>query len=153
MADFVGGQLQTTLAVLAPSGRHVSTVDNTVEQHGGQWIWVRPEGSKLGELATLATRGVLALDVPRQLRWRKSGPRSTRAVAVTLVASLWSFLSISSRVRNSSESHRHVRPDQRAFNSPRRDNPVATVTLAPWVLRGRCRDMDHSHCEKASGES
>ena len=39
VADFVGGQLQTTLAVLAPGGRHVSTVDNTVEQHGGQLIW------------------------------------------------------------------------------------------------------------------
>ena len=39
VADFVGGQLQTTLAVLAPGGRHVSIVDNTVEQHGGQLIW------------------------------------------------------------------------------------------------------------------
>ena len=73
VADFVGGQLQTTLAVLAPGGRHVSTADNTVEQHGGQWIWVRPDGSKLAELATLTKRGVLTVEVAQTFTLEEAG--------------------------------------------------------------------------------
>ncbi|WP_431902581.1 NADP-dependent oxidoreductase [Nonomuraea sp. bgisy101] len=63
VADFVGGQLETTLAVLAEGGRHVSIADNTVEQHGGHWIWVRPDGAKLAELAEMADRGALTVEV------------------------------------------------------------------------------------------
>lgn len=63
VADFVGGQLDTTLAVLAPGGRHASIADPTVEQHGGTWIWVRPDGAKLAELAELADRGKLTVEV------------------------------------------------------------------------------------------
>ncbi|WP_067799154.1 NADP-dependent oxidoreductase [Actinomadura formosensis] len=63
VADFAGGQLDTTLAVLAPGGRHVSAADNTVEEHGGHWIWVRPDGAKLAELARLADRGALTVEV------------------------------------------------------------------------------------------
>jgi NADPH:quinone reductase-like Zn-dependent oxidoreductase len=63
VADFVGGQLDTTLAVLASGGRHVSIADNTVEQHGGHWIWVRPDGAKLAELADMADRGALKVEV------------------------------------------------------------------------------------------
>lgn len=63
VADFVGGQLETTLAVLAPGGRHVSIADNTVEQHGGHWIWVRPDGAKLAELGALADQGKLTVEV------------------------------------------------------------------------------------------
>ncbi len=63
VADFVGGQLDATLAVLAGGGRHVSVADNTVDEHGGHWIWVRPDGAKLAELARLADRGALAVEV------------------------------------------------------------------------------------------
>ncbi|WP_436772683.1 NADP-dependent oxidoreductase [Yinghuangia sp. YIM S09857] len=63
VADFVGGQLETTLAVLAPDGRHASIADNTVEQHGGSWIWVRPDGAKLAELGELVDRGKLRVEV------------------------------------------------------------------------------------------
>lgn len=63
VADFVGGQLDTTLAVLAEGGRHVSVADNTVDQHGGHWIWVRPSGAKLAELAAMADRGALTVEV------------------------------------------------------------------------------------------
>lgn len=63
VADLVGGQVSTTLAVLAKGGRHVSIADNTVEQHGGQWIWTRPSAAKLTELAELAERGVLTIEV------------------------------------------------------------------------------------------
>ncbi|NDU72332.1 zinc-binding dehydrogenase [Actinomadura sp. DSM 109109] len=63
VADFVGGQLDTTLAVLAENGRHVSIADNTVGEHGGHWIWVRPSGAKLAELAAMADRGALSVEV------------------------------------------------------------------------------------------
>ncbi|UGQ12721.1 NADP-dependent oxidoreductase [Yinghuangia sp. ASG 101] len=63
VADFVGGQLDVTRAVLTPNGRHVSTADNTVDQHGGHWVWVRPDGTKLAELAALADRGALTVEV------------------------------------------------------------------------------------------
>ncbi|MFJ2580886.1 NADP-dependent oxidoreductase [Kitasatospora aureofaciens] len=63
VADFVNGQLETTLAVLADGGRHVSVADPAVTQHGGAWIWVRPDGSALAELAALADRGALTVEV------------------------------------------------------------------------------------------
>jgi NADPH:quinone reductase-like Zn-dependent oxidoreductase len=63
VADCVGGQVGTTLAVLADKGRHVSVADPAVEEHGGHWIWVRPDGGKLAELAGLAERGLLTVDV------------------------------------------------------------------------------------------
>ncbi len=63
VADFVGGQLETTLAVLAGGGKHVSVADNTVDEHGGHWIWVRPSGGKLADLARLADRGALKVEM------------------------------------------------------------------------------------------
>jgi NADPH:quinone reductase-like Zn-dependent oxidoreductase len=63
VADFVGGQLDTTLAVLAPGGRHVSIADPSVGQHGGEWLWVRPDGAKLAELAALVDAGKLKVEV------------------------------------------------------------------------------------------
>jgi NADPH:quinone reductase-like Zn-dependent oxidoreductase len=63
VADLVGGQLDVTLAVLAAGGRHVSIADNTVGRHGGHWIWVRPSGAKLAQLAALADRGALGVEV------------------------------------------------------------------------------------------
>ncbi|WP_030231104.1 NADP-dependent oxidoreductase [Streptomyces sp. NRRL S-350] len=63
VADFVGGQLETTLAVLADGGRHVSVADPVVEQHGGHWIWVRPDGAELADLAAAVDRGALTVEV------------------------------------------------------------------------------------------
>ncbi|WP_436791452.1 NADP-dependent oxidoreductase [Yinghuangia sp. YIM S10712] len=63
VADFVGGQLDTTLAVLAPGGRHISIADNTVDRQGGHWVWVRPDGARLAALADLADRGALTVEV------------------------------------------------------------------------------------------
>ncbi|MCM6775212.1 NADP-dependent oxidoreductase [Nocardia sp. CDC159] len=65
VADFVGGQIDTTLAVLAEHGRHASIADAEVEKHGGLVIWVRPDGAKLTELAELAERGALTVQVAR----------------------------------------------------------------------------------------
>jgi NADPH:quinone reductase-like Zn-dependent oxidoreductase len=63
VADFVGGQLETTLAVLAPEGRHASIADPSVAQHGGHVLWVRPNGAKLAEVAALAEQGTLTVEV------------------------------------------------------------------------------------------
>lgn len=61
--DCVGGQVETTLAVLADGGRHVSIADPAVIRHGGRWIWVRPDGAALTELAYLVDRGLLTVEV------------------------------------------------------------------------------------------
>jgi NADPH:quinone reductase-like Zn-dependent oxidoreductase len=53
VADFVGGNLEATLAVLAEGGRHASIADSEAEKHGGTWMWVSPIGADLQELADL----------------------------------------------------------------------------------------------------
>ncbi|WP_168199767.1 NADP-dependent oxidoreductase [Citricoccus sp. SGAir0253] len=69
VADFSGaeGVLGTTLAVLRPGGRHVSIADPAVLEHGGRWIWVRPDGPGLAHLLRLVDRGELAVHVDRVL--------------------------------------------------------------------------------------
>ena len=63
VADFVGGNLESTLAVLAEGGRHASIADSEVEQHGGQWMWVSPVGADLQKLADMADSGKLRVEV------------------------------------------------------------------------------------------
>lgn len=63
IADCVGNQLETTLAVLGAGGRHASIADGAVTDHGGHLIWVRPSGALLAELAELAQRGALRVEV------------------------------------------------------------------------------------------
>lgn len=53
VADFVGGVLDVTTTVLAPQGRHASIADPEVLDAGGAWVWVRPDGAALSELAAL----------------------------------------------------------------------------------------------------
>ncbi|MEU6235902.1 NADP-dependent oxidoreductase [Kitasatospora sp. NPDC047058] len=73
VADFVGGQLETTLAVLADGGRHVSVADPTAERHGGHWIWVRPDGAALAALAAMADRGALTVEVADTFPLERTG--------------------------------------------------------------------------------
>ena len=63
VADFVGGQLETTLAVLSPGGSHVSITDGAVAEHGGRIIWVRVDGSETARLGELVERGQLRVEV------------------------------------------------------------------------------------------
>ncbi|MEU6892584.1 NADP-dependent oxidoreductase [Streptomyces sp. NPDC046557] len=63
VADFVGGVLDVTRAVLVDGGRHASITDHTVLGAGGQWIWVRPVASDLAELGRLADSGLLTVPV------------------------------------------------------------------------------------------
>lgn len=65
VADFAGGNLEATLAVLADGGRHASIADGDVEQHGGTWMWVSPVGTQLQELADLADSRGLRVEVAR----------------------------------------------------------------------------------------
>ncbi len=63
VADFVGGVLDVTTAVLAPGGRHASIADGSVVTAGGASMWVRPDGRDLTRLGELADAGVLAVPV------------------------------------------------------------------------------------------
>jgi NADPH:quinone reductase-like Zn-dependent oxidoreductase len=63
VADFVGGQLETTLAVLRDGGRHASVAQASVAEHGGSWVWVRPDGAALAQLTELADAGSLTVEV------------------------------------------------------------------------------------------
>lgn len=65
VADFVGGQLDTTLAVLREGGRHASVADGAVEEHGGHAVWVRPLGAETARLAALVDEGRLTVEVSR----------------------------------------------------------------------------------------
>lgn len=63
VADFVGGQLETTLAVLREGGAHASVADHTVAEHGGRYVWVRPDGAETARLVDLAQQGKLTVEV------------------------------------------------------------------------------------------
>lgn len=65
VADFAGGNLEATLAVLANGGRHASIADGDVEQHGGTWMWVSPVGTQLQELADLVDSRGFRVEVAR----------------------------------------------------------------------------------------
>lgn len=63
VADFVGGVLDVTLAVLRDGGTHASIADRTVMQHGGHYIWVRPSAIDLDRLTAMVENGSLTVDV------------------------------------------------------------------------------------------
>ncbi|KOU42327.1 alcohol dehydrogenase [Streptomyces sp. WM4235] len=65
VADFVGGVLDVTKAVLAPGGRHASIADPDVLGADGQWMWVRPVGDDLAALGGLADTGRLGVTVAK----------------------------------------------------------------------------------------
>ncbi|MCQ4318261.1 NADP-dependent oxidoreductase [Stutzerimonas zhaodongensis] len=62
VADFIGGVLPITQAVLRDGGRHASIVDDSVQEAGGHYIWVRPSAEDLQVLAGMAAEG--RLEVP-----------------------------------------------------------------------------------------
>ncbi|WP_166970339.1 NADP-dependent oxidoreductase [Brevibacterium atlanticum] len=63
VVDFVGDQLETTLAVLTEGGAHASVADPAVAEHGGRYIWVRPDGSETARLGQLVDEGRLTVEV------------------------------------------------------------------------------------------
>ena len=63
VADFVGGVLDTTLAVLKQGGRHGSIADASVADAGGLSMWVRPNAEDLTALGELVDQGALTVPV------------------------------------------------------------------------------------------
>ncbi|GAA4379763.1 NADP-dependent oxidoreductase [Paeniglutamicibacter cryotolerans] len=63
VADFIGGVLDQTLAVLDAEGRHASVADLTVVAHGGRNIWVRPDARELDRLSALVEQGKLSIEI------------------------------------------------------------------------------------------
>ncbi|MGA9715787.1 MAG: NADP-dependent oxidoreductase [Aeromicrobium sp.] len=63
VADFVGGVVEQTTAVLADGGRHASVADPSAVEAGGAWRWVRPDADDLERLAALVDAGHLTVDV------------------------------------------------------------------------------------------
>jgi NADPH:quinone reductase-like Zn-dependent oxidoreductase len=63
VADFVGGVLETTQAVLKEGGRHGSIADGAVAGAGGISAWVRPSTEDLTALGDLADDGKLTVPV------------------------------------------------------------------------------------------
>ncbi|MGP0222492.1 NADP-dependent oxidoreductase [Paenarthrobacter sp. NCHU4564] len=72
VADFVGGNLESTFQVIRADGRHASIADSDVEQHGGTWMWVKPIGSELQELADLVDEKHLHVEVAEVLPLAKA---------------------------------------------------------------------------------
>lgn len=64
-ADFIGGALEDSLALLRGGGRHASIVDPAVRERGGSYVWVRPDGRELERLGALVDAGRLTVDVER----------------------------------------------------------------------------------------
>ena len=78
VADFAGGVLSQTLAVLASHGRHISiadpdVLDPEVEGPAGQFIWVRPDGARLEHLLGKAADGTLQVDVSHSYPLEQAG--------------------------------------------------------------------------------
>lgn len=65
VADLVGGVLDVSLSVLREGGRLASIADPGVEEHGGRWVWVRPDGERLAQLLDEVAAGRLAVDIDR----------------------------------------------------------------------------------------
>lgn len=63
VADFAGEVLEQTLGVLSDGGRHASVADPSVVEHGGHFIWVRPDGSRLEKLLGKVAEGQLEVSI------------------------------------------------------------------------------------------
>jgi NADPH2:quinone reductase len=63
--DYVGGQaIDTAAELLAPGGTVVSITDARArDELGGHYVWVRPDPAGLAELADLAARGVVQVEI------------------------------------------------------------------------------------------
>lgn len=63
VADFVGGVLEQTSAVLSEGGRHASVADPAVLEKGGRFIWVRPDAGRLESLLQKVAVGALRVEI------------------------------------------------------------------------------------------
>ncbi|GAB3847153.1 NADP-dependent oxidoreductase [Nesterenkonia populi] len=63
VADFAGGVMEQTLALLVDGSRQVSVADFDVLEHGGRIIWVRPDAARLESLLQRVAEGRLKVDI------------------------------------------------------------------------------------------
>ncbi|MGO1523117.1 MAG: NADP-dependent oxidoreductase [Nesterenkonia sp.] len=63
VADFVGGVLAPSAAVLTEPGRIASVADPGVLEDGGRFIWVRPDGPRLQTLLHKVSQGRLRVSI------------------------------------------------------------------------------------------
>ncbi len=77
VADFVGGVVDVTTAVLAEGGRHGSIADPEVLGSGGQWMWVRPDTEDLTHLSRLVDDGRLSVEVAEVFPFEKAADAFT----------------------------------------------------------------------------
>src|SRR5262249_51247764 len=64
--DLVGGAaLEITPELLTPQGRWASTIDPSIRERGGRYVFVRPDPHDLSALAGLADDGRLTVHVDR----------------------------------------------------------------------------------------
>lgn len=63
VADFAGGVLEQSRAVLTPGGRLASILDGGFLEHGGQLIWVRPDAARLEHLLGKVAEGKLTVQI------------------------------------------------------------------------------------------
>ncbi|GMA33289.1 NADP-dependent oxidoreductase [Litorihabitans aurantiacus] len=63
--DYVGGQgVETAAELLAPDGVVTSITDARARtEHGGHYVWVRPDAAQLAELAQLVADGVVRVEI------------------------------------------------------------------------------------------
>lgn len=81
VADFAGGVLEDSLALLKEGGRLASIADWTVLQHGGQYIWVRPEAAELDKLSALVDAGKLSVDVGQSFPMEEAASAFTASMS------------------------------------------------------------------------
>ncbi|NIH82123.1 NADP-dependent oxidoreductase [Amycolatopsis viridis] len=90
--DFVGGDaVEVSLEFVRPD-RVASVANPEAEARGGHYVWVRPDGAELAELARLADEGKLTVHVDKALplaeaaeAWRLSQSGRTRGKIVLTV--------------------------------------------------------------------
>nr|WP_315987232.1 NADP-dependent oxidoreductase [Actinomadura sp. HBU206391] len=94
--DFIGGDaLEVSLPLVRQSDRVASITTDEVVEHGGHYVWVRPDSADLtalAELAELADAGKLTTHVDRTLplaeaaeAWRLSASGKTRGKIVLTI--------------------------------------------------------------------
>lgn len=91
--DFVGGDaVDVSLGLGVDPARVVSIANSEVEAKGGHWVWVRPDGAELAELARFADEGKLTVHIEQSFplaeaaeAWRLSQSSRVRGkVALTV---------------------------------------------------------------------
>lgn len=81
VVDYVGGVVDDTLAVLAEGGRHGSIADPGVLEHGGQYLWVRPDARDLAALVELVEAKKVRVEVAQTFPLERAADAFTASMS------------------------------------------------------------------------